>query len=382
MLTSKIFENSFFYIGAGYDFEPLYRFSNVCENYIYVTSHVDKNEVKSELEKLKLFPDLKLNKIEEVKNFDENKHLEINKNFEVEINEIMSVFTKNEKRDYDQIFSNEIEDQKWMFRVDLERNNCKIKLWYLGGEGIRYLIMLSRGGKYIPKILSTIQTGCLEYVNGLNTRIIKKIGKNPKVWVRGFEATPYLTKFYYQSKIFNTDNLYSEVGMDFNFNWNVNTSYIGYQNRFSTRYCKAYITKEYKYIIDKTPYKRYKKNEILRIDILKLINDKKLKGNDLLIITRNIYEKIKNKELHKNIRIWEEVLKTKNIYNNHMYNSIEYLKILGTEKKFENVYFIPFGLEDQSKILDKFLENSYDTKMIPLVYRPLDLIDLRAVKVL
>lgn len=382
MLTSKIFENSFFYIAAGYDFEPLYRFSNVCENYIYVTSHVDKNEVKSELEKLKLLPDLKLNKIEEVKNFDENKHLEINKNFEEEINEIMSVFTKNEKRDYDQIFSNEIEDQKWMFKVELERNNTKMRLWYLGGEGIRYLIMLSRKGLYMPKILSTIQTGCLEYVNGLNTRIIRKIGKNPKVWVRGFEATPYLTKFYYQSKIFKTDNLYSEVGMDFNFIWKVNTSYIGYQNRMSTRYCKAYITKNYKYIIEKTPFKKYKKNEILRIDILKLINDKILKENDLLIVTKNIYEKINNKKDIKNIRIWEEVLKTKNICNYNMKNSIEYLKILGTEKNLENVYFIPFGLEDQSKILDKFLENSYDTKMIPLVYRPLDLIDLRAVKVL
>ena len=382
MLTSEIFENSFFYIGAGFDFEPISRFSNVCKNYIYVTSHVNKDEVLLELEKLSKSSNLTLKNIEEIIDFEESTHLELNKNFESEVEEVMSVLSESEKSDYDQIFNYEIKKQKWLFKVQLVRNHNKITLWYLGGEGLRYLIMLSKGGKYMPKILSTIQTGCLEYVNGLNTRIINKIGKSPKVWVRGFEATPFLTDYYYQSKIFKTDKLFSEVGMDFGFSWNVNTSYIGYNKYCSTRYCKGYITKEYNNLIENTPFKKYKKNEIHKLDILKFVNDNIFNSRDLLIVTKKVFNKIKNIEKHHNILIWEDILTINFSNNNIMERSLNYLMKIDEEKIFEKIYFIPFGLEDESMILDRFLKKSYHSKMIPLVYRPLDLIDLREQKIL
>ena len=384
MITKEIFKNAYYYIGAGFDFEPIFRFSNLCDHFIYVTSHVERNEVSKELKKLIFSEYFKLIKIKQIIDFEESTHFELNINYLEELEDVLSELGIGERMDYEDIFGNEIEYQKWMFEVDIMRNNKKIKLWYIGGEGLRILVLLSQKGRYMPKILSTIQTGCLEYVNSLNTRILNKLGNVPKIWVRGFEATPYLHKYYTQSKIFNTDKLYSEVGMDFIFNWIVSTAYhksnININN--SKRYCKAYITKEFKDDIENILFKEYASNQIINEDIIQIIESDIIKSNDLLVVTNKVYEKIKLKHDLKNIHIWEEAIPRFVKNRDVMKDSLLYLEKIDKTKSYQNIFFIPFGFEDQSYLIDEFLEKKYNSKMNLLVYRPLDLIDLRKTKII
>ena len=170
-LTKIQLESSAYYCGAGIDFQPILRFGDVVENFIYVTAGLTKNEF--------------LNGIDE---FIQNTHEELNKNdsslekistSNISINEIEHtrstrlIFGKPDyfsQNDYDNYLQSmrQFIDKKDEFHLEifliLKMGNIEksIRLFHLSGEALATYDLIYRRQNIAPKVFISIQTGLIE----------------------------------------------------------------------------------------------------------------------------------------------------------------------------------------------------------------------------
>ena len=370
MIPKEEFKDSFYYIAGGFDFQPLFRFSNLCTHFFYANLFYTKQEVLNSIEQ-----DLgnsEYLEIVSIKDHDILSSFEIDPSYTKQFERTLSAFcmTVNENYFYD--FVPELKEKQWMLEVDLIRKdlNRKIKLYYFIGEGLSSYIALSHNGKYAPKAICSIQTDTLEKSFFLLSKFLMKTETLPFMWVRGSETYTNQFSRNYNSAV-NQDKIYTETGMRFNFDWLVSGSYSGQFNReniTNKRYCKAYITEETKNIISNMPFKTYPKHKIVKGDIRNIIP---VNITEKTAVFRSI--KYKSNDVNPNLTVfyWEDICK------NNLLESLNFIKKQDDKRIFNTIYFTINGLEDEGIFLDKFLKKEHFAKMIAVVKDWVDLFDLR-----
>lgn len=379
IIRKETFNNSLYYIAPGFDFEPLYRFSNICNHFFYANLYYTKQQVINHMNSdLKNSEFLEVVSINEHDDFDELTYFEMHQNYRQHLTNAFTSFSEIEKKNYIDSFVPAKKEKQWLLEIDIKRKglNRIIKLYYFTGEGLASYIALSHNGLFPPKILCTIQTSILENANGLMSRFLKQTEKLPFLWVRGFEAQYYKFTQEFNSAL-NKDELYPNIGMSFNFQWKVNASYTGHFNTdtiLTNRYCKAYITDKTMELINNTPFKQYHKNKILQGEIQNLI-PKTFDEKTLILIPSSLNKFMPETNKNLTISFWDEITDFTKIIS--LSESLNFIEKVAEKRDYDSIYFTVNGIEDEGILLDQFLDKKHRAKMFPVIKDLVDLYDLR-----
>jgi hypothetical protein len=381
-ITKEEFNSSFFYIAPGLDFEPLMRFSHMCDTFIYANLYYTFDEVLEGMTSyfsghpfLKL-GDIKKSDVNPLMNFD------LHPTHQRHLSDALAVLDKEAQRAYLDAFTPALKEPEWMIEVEVTRKQTgkKVMLKYFTGEGLASYIAFSHNGLYPPKVLATIQTGVLEAPNGLMSKIFNHTQSSPFIWIKGFEPDEYEDVWEKNNALAYKDDVFQCIGSDFSFGWEVPVTY--QRNKFNKlektiRHCKAFIKETDKKKLEKMPFRNYGKNQLIQNSIADITQNLKEEDN-VMILTSALNEKLlQNPVQLSKIKIWEEELDIANNQKCSMKDSLSLLEKLGAENKYTEIYFTPFGLEDEGILLDEFLNKEYAAKMNAVVYRPLDFINLK-----
>lgn len=373
----KFNETSLYYIAPGFDFEPMMRFSNICDHYFYANLFYSKEDVLKHLKNdLRDSKFLKVLSIKEHDDFDELDYFDLHPAYRQHFQNAMASFEATEQREYANAFMPALQEKQWMLEVELERLGLgrTIKLYYFTGEGLASYIALSHNGAYPPMVLCTIQTGVLEKANRLMQRFLKSTEKLPLLWVRGSEEDI----FYSKSESLGEDKLYNTKGMSFNFPWEVSTSYLytnGPNETRSKRFCKGYLTKEGLEHIMATPFKTYDNGNKIVQGNLQDVLPKNISKKTLVMIPEALRRLMPEKSDLLDFRYCDHHLKGESKMS--FKTCRDFVRLNANIEVYEEVYFTMFGLEDEGVLLDGLLRNNYYAKMIAVVKDPMDLYDLR-----
>jgi hypothetical protein len=309
------------------------------------------------------------------KTFDEVTHFDLHPEFRQHLNSASRLLTYDEQRDYVNAFVPALKEQQWLITVKLKRKSTGrlLTLYYFTGEGLASYVALSSNGKYAPRVLCTIQTGVLERPNGLMTRLLKKFDQKPLLWIRGFEETHNYESY---SDAFATDELYNQIGLDFIDEWVVPASYLGfYSDNPTKRFCKGFITQDTYYensvidhiVIDKHTVHFY------GIQSIEWNTEKR----SALFISKKTHSKFSS-ELQKcdDYTIWERCLDSWVKMNNSK-ACIDFLRKIDSLNKYNEIHFIPFGMEDEGKLFKEFFKENLNAEFHMYLHRPMDFYDLK-----
>ena len=381
-ITKEEFASCFYYIAPGLDFEPLMRFSHICDTFIYANLYYTFEEV---LEGITAYfsgnPYLKLGQINRYDICDQI-DFELHKNHQNHLIDAFQTLDSDAKKAYNDVFVPALAEPEWMLDAEITRiqTGKKIRLKYFTGEGLASYIALSHNGAYPPKVLATIQTGVLEQPNGLMSKIFQHTKSSPDIWVKGFEPEHYYDNWDKNNSLAYKDKIFDVVGSDFAFSWEVPITYNS--NGFNTpqksiRHCKAFIKKTEEQRINSLSYNNYGKNKLIQSCIAEYLI-KLNKDERLAVITSSLNSKALNFQ-HQNISIfiWEDEIGLEQHKKSTMEDSFIVLDKLSKSNQYDRLVFTPFGLEDEGALLDKFLKTAHQTKMDAIVYRPLDFINLK-----
>lgn len=257
-LTKIQLENSVYYCGAGIDFQPILRFGDVVENFIYVTAGLTKNEF--------------LNGIDE---FIKNTHEELNKNdsslekistSNISLNEIEHLMSSRiiyGKPDYfsQNDYDNYIQSiQQFIYKKDefhleicfiLKIGNIEksIRLFHLSGEALATYDIIYRRQNIAPKVFISIQTGLIEIPSRFSNRLFELSLVKPKIWLRGVwtNTDHRLNHIQADLEVFNKNGIFNQRIGEYR-NWQVlNSVSINshYNSNKKYRIVKAYGEKEF-----------------------------------------------------------------------------------------------------------------------------------------
>lgn len=381
-ITKEEFASCFYYIAPGFDFEPLMRFSHLCDNFIYANLFYTFDEV---LEGITAYfsghPYLKLG---DIKRYDihDQVDFELHKNHRKHLLDAFHVMDAAAKKAYNDAFVPALKEPEWMLEAEVTRiqTGKKLTLKYFTGEGLASYIALSHNGAYPPKILATIQTGVLEQPNGLMSKIFHHTKSSPDIWIKGFEPEQYYDNCDKNNSLSHKDKTFSLVGSDFAFSWEVPVTYA--MNRFnrlekSVRHCKAFIKKTDAQRIKSLSFSNYGQNKLIQASISQIAENLNTDERIAVITSRQNSKGIVQNHTNINTLIWENEMRLEQQQKTSLKDSLKILDTLSQSKRYDRLVFTPFGLEDEGCLLDEYLKVKHPTKMDAIVYRPLDLINLK-----
>ena len=374
-ITSSLFSESFYYIGPGFDWEPLRRFSHYCQVFLYVNVYYSLKEVREKLESLDPSSGLELLSLEAEQGFDETRYFESHPHYQSHIQRSAQVMTEEEKRSYMRHFQPAMKEPQWIIHARLRRLSTgrELELYYFTAEGLASYTVLSQYGKFAPKVISTIQTGSLDNPNGLFTRFIRQFEVKPDIWLRGYEPRSHYWPSGKEIKyMFGRDELYTEVVSDFGQPWKVGTSYCS-GNSESHRFCKAYTTADKIHQFIARPFADYGRHQ-LHYAGLEQIPDRRDRGRQLVITSQRLRDRLPAHIRGADIKYWW--------YrswrgNSSMAETLAWVEEIDQSGEYESIWFTPQGWEDEGALLDAFLRKEHRAEMHVLAYRPFDLVDLR-----
>jgi len=375
-ITTKIFEQSFYNIGAGFDIEPLHRFTHLTNTFIYVNLGLKKDKVIEWYDyALRFSEDIEIIEKTVIDNFDELNYFEMHKNYLSHLTKPDFIST-SDLRDYHNTFNWEHKNKHFAIHYKLRRIslNREIDFYYISSEGLASYIALSHNGIYAPKILCTIQTGVLENPEGImNKMLIQKNYKTPSIWIRGFEPE-YYSRNSNRNKALKEKGLFNIKVLDFNRKWICGMSYPA--QRSFNRYCKAFTTTLQLENLKKHIFNKKfinDKDKIISGSILDHIKD--FNKYDWLIISKNIYTKLEMK--HPNTIFWEDIIPKRSFWRYTHRDASKQINKLKEQLKQNNInndvalHIIPFCNEDEGALYMKsikelknktytYLNNMYD----------------------
>jgi hypothetical protein len=366
-----------FYIGPGFDLEPLWRMSNLCDTFFYVNLFYSLEEVeKSIREQLAISKHLKLDSFEIDESFDEITHFDLDSNFQSHLRRAYTLLNQEEQNDYNANFTPALRKSQWCISIGLTRigTGKKIKLFYFTGEGLASYVALSKNGRYAPRVLCTIQSGVLERPNGIMTRLLSSFPEKPLMWVRGFEKAFNFEDF---SDAFSKDNLYSQIGMDFSNDWIVPASYFASISEVkSKRFCKGFITESTFVDLNKQIMIEINGHYVhwAGIENIKWDSSKR----SALFISKSVYERISANLSHcTDVSFWEDCIP---LYSKRttVIDCIRFLHQIDSLKKYDVIHFLPIGLEDEGELYNNFLKDNCNSTIHLYLSRPLDFFELRS----
>ncbi len=377
-LSFEKFPNSLYYIAPGFDFEPLWRMSHLCDTFFYANLYYTLDKVQTSIyNQLQNSKNVEIVSLEIDERFDETTHFDLHPNFRKHFKEASSLLSPTEQRGYINTFVPALHESQWMITVKLRRKSTDriITLFYFTGEGLASYVALSKNGASAPRVICTIQSGILERPNGLMSRLLNSFEKKPLLWIRGFEETS--DKWLY-SDAFNEDNLYNHVGLDFIHEWIVPASYLGfYEDAPSRRFCKGFITQQ---TFDENLQipKVNVNNHVIHFNGIENIQWRN--NNDhrsALFIFKNVYapfETILDK--CDDVSFWEECLYP-SFRKDSSKECIDFLRKIDSLNKYKEIHFIPFGMEDEGKLYQDFFNENHNAQFHMYLHRPMDFYDLK-----
>ena len=237
------FSKSFFNIGAGYDIQPMLRFTHVTDTFIYCNLYLFKSEVSEWYDSAFRESDFEVLNKEVVDDFNELEHFEISQNYRNHL-QFYELMNHNQYRDYLAAFKDAEHWPQYAIVYTLKRKSSGriIKFYFVTAEGLASYQVLSQNGLYAPKILCTIKTDILEFPEGIIDRLFSNpVRKKPELWVRGFEPSRYMNN---STSLINKKEFgfFSAKVLDFNHQWICGNSY---ENMLDNkRLCKGFACPE------------------------------------------------------------------------------------------------------------------------------------------
>jgi hypothetical protein len=400
------FKDSFYYIAPGKDFEPLLRFSHLCKNYFFANLYLTKEEV---LDYANRFFDEHCEFIEVMHCdmydvFDETTFFELHPSYREHLRDIK--FMGSHYQGYKNAFKQAVGEPQWLIHYKLFRKgvNRELNLYYFTAEGLATYVALSHNGRYTPKVFCTIETKILERDNNIVTSLFQQLKSYPLCWIKGHEPYEYYTGGYYESNhIYNPlqpNEQYSVTATDFIFKWKAEGSFVRLEfdlKKISNRFCKGFIRQETEEKLRKLSFRNFGSNgKIIRGNIIDVVDSLNVVNEQsIVVLTRNLFHLAT--KLPKNIKYlyWEDIMryydkdnfiaKFADLGDGIEHNKYSMLKSLDRldqylakdNQSISKLFFIPFGLEDESIILENWLNNKKGaTQFIGVVNRTLDCCDL------
>lgn len=375
-LRTQTLDTSLLYLGAGYNWEPLHRFSHLCDTFLYVNLFCSLPEVRKALEEdLRDHPFLEILSIREDRSFDESTHFELHPDYRAHLLDARRQLPAAAVREYERAFSMAVMEPQWIIEAQILRKGTgrRLRLLYMTAEGMASYIALTHNGRFAPKVLVTIQTGCLEMPNGLMSDILERSSAKPEIWVRGFEPDHWDHR---NPSLSARDRNYDVTGGDFLFPWKPRGAFVGYAdtNGRGRRYCRAFITRQTLNRLETLRFPEYDRNSILYTGLQSL--PAAPEGERHLVVTsRRVRESISlDPSLH--VQYWESLFRIQNEACS-MQVPLEHLRRIDATGRYDHIYFTPLGMEDEGLHLDAFLHDTHHARMLAVVHRPIDLLDLR-----
>jgi hypothetical protein len=388
-IAPQQFQNSFYYIAPGKDFEPLLRYSHQCKNFFFANLAMEKEEILDYIERY--FRNnfcLQLLEKEVYDDFDETTYFELHSQYRHHLSNIQFLGTVA-YQEYMAAFSPELGKKQWMIRLKILRKdlNREMQLFYFTGEGLASYIALSHNGRYQPKVICTIETKVLECNHRIMLNLFDQLGSAPEQWIRGFEGEMILGTSYpaqYSNPALQRDDVYNRIGMNFSFQWNVEGTYGNPYVDFShptIRFTKAFIRQETARQIESRSYRNFGVHRVMYGDFYDIATHDTGSVKWLIVTSHFDLEKL-GKIPSAKVITWEKVLQPKGgpVKKPSMRQSLNKLGNLLRNAGPEipaKVFFVPFGLEDEGEMLASFFNSFSGPQLNAVVNHPLDLVDLR-----
>ena len=240
-ITDELFCSSFYYIGPGFDIQPLWRFSHLCNTFLFVNLYLNQEEVRKWYERqVQYHDDAELLSVEEVAEFSEHTYLTPKakaRQFSLDT----SFMTLPEQRDYAASFEGARWEAEWglIFKIRRPSLDRVITLYYFTAEGLATYLGLSDNGRLAPRVLCTVDTKVLECPDGMMNRLLARDNvRKPLLWLRGF--APQYTPFRLTNHTLAERGAMPVRAMSFMHSWNCGWSY-PYQQT-TERHCRAFTT--------------------------------------------------------------------------------------------------------------------------------------------
>lgn len=370
-------EKSLYYIAAGFDWEPMLRFSNLATTFYYANLGYSKQQVLRRLQNdLKGSPFLRIISIKEHDGFKEEDYFNMHPEYRSHMQSALSTLTSKEQEDYVNAFLPFMDEKQWLLEVQLERVglNRSITLYYFTGEGLASYIALSHNGQFPPKVLCTVETKVLEYANTLMQRFLRPSQNLPLMWVRGKEED-----FSYDRKqSIGHDKLYSHKGMGFYFPWQVQGSYENRieQNILTKRVCVGNITEETLKQIQESTFKTYTNGNSIKQGLIQDILPSVIHKKTLVMVPRALEKLLPQDQKLLCISFWDDLYPSNTKIS--MLQSLNFIREALKHRDFEEVYFNLYGFEDEGVLLDALLKETDSAILCAIVKDPMDLYELRA----
>lgn len=214
-LSKQQLSNSAYYCAAGIDLQPLLRFSDIIDDFIYVSVDIKKetlingitksiknlNEEIGDFLSLESCENFKLSEIEHPK---QDKYL----------NWKPSYLTDRQFREYMDAFlplAKKCEHYYIHFKIKrkIGNNEKLLNLYYITGEALASYDALYVQQKIAPKIFISIQTGVIEIPEQFSDKMFREHDQKPLIWLRGVWGSDFENYSVFKNYgIFN-----KEIGM-------------------------------------------------------------------------------------------------------------------------------------------------------------------------
>lgn len=198
--TKHDFESCLFYAASGTDLQPLLRYSNLTQTFLYVCVGTDINQgsvLRSIREKLANL-DQAYGNVLRLQDVVSGMQMEdFDYSWPVDWRNYLPT---SELQRYRETFGRFQGDDNWAISLKFSRHlgNCirNLRLVVLNGEALATYAALSHEGSIAPRIFCSIQTGMLEYAQGMMGRILGRNQAQPALWIRGLWHDPNRDPIY------------------------------------------------------------------------------------------------------------------------------------------------------------------------------------------
>ncbi len=306
-LDRLTFERSFFYIGPGYDIQPLLRFTHLCDTFLYPNLYLDRTAVERWYDSaLAAADDIEVLNKRVTRGFDSKVALECAPNcyaspriaFDMTHEEFIDFFVKLRE-------APKYERYSITWRLRRRSTGRVVTLHFFTCEGLEAYVILSHMGRYAPQILCTIETGVLESPRGMINRFFTHADRaRPLVWVRGFEPRLFYYRQWRRNAI-DSAGVFSVRAMPFNHSWEVGFSYENQRRR--DRHCFGFVTKELARTLRDAAWKPQFQNGLHAVTSDSIASGiTTMGGNDLAFMSRRLVDRFAQGD--SRIHAWESIL--------------------------------------------------------------------------
>ena len=240
----QTFERSFFYIGPGFDIQPLLRFTHLCDTFLYPNLYLDRRPVEAWYdEALANAADIEVLGKRVTPGFDADIALEQAPDGRTSLDHAFSM-TPHEFMAFFMAFRDARHHERYSITWRLRRRSTGrlLTLHFFTCEGLEAYTALSQLGRFAPRVLCTIETRLLESPRGMFHRFFSVADRTqPILWLRGFQPSGAGSAFRDRRDALDPVGLFSVRAMPFNHRWTCGDSYQGQMT--DERYCVGFVTK-------------------------------------------------------------------------------------------------------------------------------------------